>query len=94
MPFQSVADIMIVKFFKERGVILILSEVLEKQKRYELARDTFPKMTIASYEKAFEIEFAHNSTAIDGNTLTLMETKWYWRMGLPSEANPCERYMR
>lgn len=54
---------------------MILSEVLEKQKRYELARDTFPKMTIASYEKAFEIEFAHNSTAIEGNTLTLMETK-------------------
>ena len=52
-----------------------LSEVLEKQKRYEAARDTFPEMTIASYEKAFEIEFAHNSTAIEGNTLTLMETK-------------------
>ena len=52
-----------------------LSEVLEKQKRYEAARDTFPEMTVASYEKAFEIEFAHNSTAIEGNTLTLMETK-------------------
>lgn len=33
-----------------------LSEVLEKQKRYEAARDTFPEMTIASYEKAFELE--------------------------------------
>lgn len=52
-----------------------LSEVLEKQKKYEAARDTFPEMTITSYEKAFEIEFAHNSTAIEGNTLTLMETK-------------------
>lgn len=52
-----------------------LSEVLEKQKRYEAARDTFPEMTVTSYEKAFEIEFAHNSTAIEGNTLTLMETK-------------------
>ena len=52
-----------------------ITEVLEKQKRYEAARDTFPEMTIASYEKAFEIEFAHNSTAIEGNTLTLMETK-------------------
>lgn len=55
--------------------IMDLSEVLEKQKRYESARDTFPKITIASYEKVFEIEFAHNSTAIEGNTLTLMETK-------------------
>lgn len=52
-----------------------LSEVLEKQKRYEAARDTFPEMTIASYEKAFEVEYTHNSTAIEGNTLTLMETK-------------------
>lgn len=49
--------------------------ILEKQKKDEAARDTFPEMTIASYEKAFEIEFAHNSTAIEGNTLTLMETK-------------------
>ena len=49
-----------------------LSEVLEKQKRYEEAMDTFPEITIASYEKAFEIEFANNSTSIEGNTLTLM----------------------
>lgn len=52
-----------------------LSKVLEKQKEYEAAKDTFPKMTIASYEKAFEVEYTHNSTAIEGNTLTLMETK-------------------
>lgn len=32
-------------------------------------------MTIVSYEKAFEVEYTHNSTAIEGNTLTLLETK-------------------
>lgn len=52
-----------------------LSKVLEKQKEYEAAKDTFSEMTIASYEKAFEVEYTHNSTAIEGNTLTLMETK-------------------
>lgn len=52
-----------------------LSTVLEKQKQYEVEKKTFPKVTIASYEKAFEIEYTHNSTAIEGNTLTLMETK-------------------
>lgn len=52
-----------------------LSKVLEKQKEYEAVKDTFPGMTIASYEKAFEVEYTHNSTAIEGNTLTLMETK-------------------
>lgn len=30
---------------------------------------------MASYEQAFEIEYTHNSTVIEGNTLTLMETK-------------------
>lgn len=30
---------------------------------------------MASYEKDFELTFTHNSTAIEGNTLTLMETK-------------------
>lgn len=52
-----------------------LSKVLEKQKEYEAVKDTFPGMTIASYENAFEVEYTHNSTAIEGNTLTLMETK-------------------
>lgn len=52
-----------------------LSEVLEKQKEYESAKYTFSGMTVASYEKAFEVEYTHNSTAIEGNTLTLMETK-------------------
>lgn len=32
-------------------------------------------MTLKSYEQAFEIEYTHNSTAIEGNTLTLIETK-------------------
>jgi len=32
-------------------------------------------VTIESYNDAFEVEFTHNSTAIEGNTLTLMETK-------------------
>lgn len=52
-----------------------LSKVLQKQKEYEAAKDTFSGVTIASYEKAFEVEYTHNSTAIEGNTLTLMETK-------------------
>ena len=52
-----------------------LSGLLEKQKQYEALRDTFPEITIASYEKAFEVEYTHHSTAIEGNTLTLMETK-------------------
>lgn len=33
------------------------------------------KEVIDNYEMDFDIEFAHNSTAIEGNTLTLLETK-------------------
>lgn len=32
-------------------------------------------MTVKSYVQAFELEYTHNSTAIEGNTLTLLETK-------------------
>lgn len=32
-------------------------------------------VTLSSYEKDFELTFTHNSTAIEGNTLTLLETK-------------------
>ncbi len=35
----------------------------------------FMKLQFGSYNNAFEVEFTHNSTAIEGNTLTLMETK-------------------
>ena len=52
-----------------------LSLILEKQKKYLEKRNTIPDATLESYEKAFEIEYTHNSTAIEGNTLTLMETK-------------------
>lgn len=38
-------------------------------------RALIPKLTLQSFEQAFEIEYTHNSTAIEGNTLTLMETE-------------------
>ena len=32
-------------------------------------------ITLSSYDKDFELTYTHNSTAIEGNILTLMETK-------------------
>lgn len=52
-----------------------LSRVLEKQKKYEETKGDIPEATMTSLEKSFEVEYTHNSTAIEGNTLTLMETK-------------------
>lgn len=51
------------------------NRILVKQKRYEDGKDTLHEVTIESYNDAFEVEFTHNSTAIEGNTLTLIETK-------------------
>ena len=51
------------------------SELLRKRDLYQSGRLSIPELTLQSYEQAFEIEYAHNSTAMEGNTLTLMETK-------------------
>lgn len=59
----------------KRGGILDFNRILKKQKIYEDGKDTLHAVTIESYNDAFEVEFTHNSTAIEGNTLTLMETK-------------------
>lgn len=49
--------------------------LLRKRDAYQEGKHLIPERTIASYERAFEIEYTHHSTAIEGNTLTLMETK-------------------
>lgn len=47
----------------------------EKQKQYLAGKSLIPEFTAESFERAFEISYTHNSTAIEGNTLTLIETK-------------------
>lgn len=51
------------------------TELLRKKELYQAGKASIPELTLTSYEQAFEIEYTHNSTAIEGNTLTLMETK-------------------
>jgi len=51
------------------------SRILEKKQILKQGRNQIDKLTISSYEKDFELIYTHNSTAIEGNTLTLMETK-------------------
>ncbi len=47
----------------------------QKKRLYQQGKSLIPQLTLESYEQAFEIEYTHNSTAIEGNTLTLIETK-------------------
>ena len=49
--------------------------ILEKKIKYEQNKAKIDTVTLSSYENDFELRFTHNSTAIEGNTLTLMETK-------------------
>lgn len=50
-------------------------KLLQKKNILNQGKDKIDKVTISSYEKDFELTYTHNSTAIEGNTLTLMETK-------------------
>jgi len=47
----------------------------EKKEYYNQNRYLLSDDVLKNYETAFEIEYTHNSTAIERNTLTLMETK-------------------
>lgn len=51
------------------------NKLLEKKNIFERGKNCIDKITMSSYEKDFELTFTHNSTAIEGNTLTLLETK-------------------
>lgn len=51
------------------------NHILEKKNILDSGKSSIDAVTISSYEKDFELTFTHNSTAIEGNTLTLMETK-------------------
>ena len=51
------------------------NKLLEKKNLLESGRNSIDAVTLSSYKKDFELTFTHNSTAIEGNTLTLMETK-------------------
>lgn len=49
--------------------------ILNKKQLLDQERHSIDKITLSSYEKDFELTYTHHSTAIEGNTLTLMETK-------------------
>lgn len=46
-----------------------------KRELLKKMRILMPKEALDSFDKSFEVEYTHNSTAIEGNTLSLMQTK-------------------
>ena len=47
----------------------------EKKEQLKKIRKEISKEALQSFDKSFEIEYTHNSTAIEGNTLSLVQTK-------------------
>lgn len=53
-----------------------------KRDRLRSVWSLIPAEVLASFERSFDVEYAHNSTAIEGNTLTLLQTKAVLEDGL------------
>ncbi len=49
--------------------------LLQLKKTVAEKRTELPAEVLLSFDNSFNIEYAHNSTAIEGNTLTLIQTK-------------------
>jgi Fic family protein len=50
-------------------------ELLHKKQKFDEIKGSLSELTVSSYSQAFDVEYTHHSTAIEGNTLTLLETK-------------------
>ena len=51
------------------------SRLIQKKEQLAQIWDQLPKAALESFERSFDVEYTHNSTAIEGNTLTLIQTK-------------------
>lgn len=54
---------------------MIFASLQQKKELYNQKKGSIDSITLSSYEQDFELTYTHNSTAIEGNTLTLIETK-------------------
>ena len=58
-----------------KGVPMKYERIIEKAKKYRELVSSLDSLVVQNWETAFEVEYTHDSTAIEGNTLSLMETK-------------------
>ncbi len=70
-------SVMILKSRFTEGMVIRMDikSIIEKKNIYQNGKHFIDVITMSSYEKDFDLTFTHNSTAIEGNTLTLLETK-------------------
>lgn len=60
---------------EKRWTELNYEKLLQMRDELNHLRSELSQEALQSFDKSFDIEFAHNSTAIEGNTLTLIQTK-------------------
>ena len=58
------------------------TRLIEKKERLTKNRKNIQPEALESFDRSFDVEYAHNSTAIEGNTLTLVQTKAILEDGL------------
>lgn len=72
-------DIIITNYKEKRNIggntSMNIDRLIEKRNIFQKGKTSIDAVTLSSYEKDFELTFTHNSTTIEGNTLTLLETK-------------------
>lgn len=49
--------------------------IIKKAEKYHQCAKQVDSLAFAKWEANFELEYTHESTAIEGNTLSLLETK-------------------
>lgn len=54
----------------------------DKRRRVAVLLGEAPAEVVARFARSFDVEYAHNSTAIEGNTLSLIQTKVILEDGL------------
>lgn len=52
-----------------------MKRIAEKARLFNQIVSEIPAVYLEKYDTSFAVDYAHNSTAIEGNTLSLMETK-------------------
>lgn len=58
------------------------NKLVSKRDKLSKIRKELPPEALESFDRSFDITYAHNSTAIEGNTLTLIQTKAILEDGL------------
>ena len=69
----------------------IFERIVEKKKRLDNIRP-ISQTALKRLEKRFAIEWTYNSNAIEGNTLTLNETKIVLERGLTVKGKPLREH--